>query len=119
MIAVIFEAIPAEGMTQAYLDMAARLKPQLAAIPGFIAIERFQSLSNPEKVLSLSFWEDEDAIRQWRTLELHRAAQAAGRSCIFKDYELKVAGVVRAYSMGDRGEAPADSKIHHGKNNEI
>jgi pimeloyl-ACP methyl ester carboxylesterase/heme-degrading monooxygenase HmoA len=112
-IAVIFEVIPAEGKKAEYLDLAAALKPELEKIDGFISIERFQSIYHPEKILSLSVWRDERAIEQWRNLEIHRSAQAKGRSYIFKDYRLRVADVVRDYGMFDREEAPADSKEYH------
>lgn len=95
MIAVIFEAWPREGQYQRYLDLAAELKPLLAELDGFISVERFQSLSEPEKVLSLSFWRDEEAVQRWRGLELHRAAQSAGREQVFNDYHLRIAHVVR------------------------
>jgi pimeloyl-ACP methyl ester carboxylesterase/heme-degrading monooxygenase HmoA len=114
-IAVIFEVIPGDGKKQEYLDIAARLKPELEKIDGFISIERFQSIYNPGKILSLSFWRDEDAIKRWRNLELHRDAQAKGREYIFKDYHLRIADVVRDYGMFDRNEAPADSKKFHVK----
>lgn len=113
-IAVIFEVIPAEGKKQEYLDIAAKLKPELEKIDGFISIERFQSLTHSEKILSLSFWRDEEAIKNWRNLELHRNAQAKGRKDIFKDYHLRIADVVRDYGMFDRNEAPADSRSFHG-----
>lgn len=114
MIAVIFEAIPAEGKWNGYLDMAATLRPELDKIEGFISIERFQSITNPEKVLSLSFWKDEESVTQWRNVELHRDAQTKGRNSIFSDYRLRVASVVRDYGMNERAQAPADSKtIHH------
>ena len=112
-IAVIFEVIPNKGEKQEYLDIAAKLKPELEKIDGFISIERFQSLTHPEKILSLSFWHDEDAIQHWRNLELHRDAQTRGRSYIFNDYHLRIAGVIRDYGMLDRKEAPADSKQYH------
>jgi pimeloyl-ACP methyl ester carboxylesterase/heme-degrading monooxygenase HmoA len=112
-IAVIFEVIPAEGKKQEYLDIAAKLKPELEKIDGFISIERFQSLTHPEKILSLSFWRDEGAIKKWRNLELHRDAQAKGREYIFKDYHLRIADVVRDYGMFDRNEAPTDSRSFH------
>lgn len=112
-IAVIFEVIPAAGYKQEYLDMAAALKPQLEKVKGFLSIERFQSIYHPEKILSLSFWESEEAIQQWRNLELHRSAQSKGRKYIFKDYHLRIAQVVRDYGMSDRKEAPADSKSYH------
>ncbi|WP_065350108.1 antibiotic biosynthesis monooxygenase family protein [Pseudomonas cerasi] len=113
MIAVIFEAWPHEEQYQRYLDLAAELKPLLAELDGFISVERFQSLSEPGKVLSLSFWRDEDAIKRWRGLELHRSAQLAGRRQVFDDYHLRIAQVVRDYSLEDRDQAPSDSKQAH------
>ena len=114
MIAVIFEVIPNEGKKEEYLDIASKLRPELDHIQGFISIERFQSFSNPEKVLSLSFWKDEESIRQWRNLEMHRHAQSKGRNEIFKDYHLRIASVVRNYGMFDRNETPEDStEFHH------
>lgn len=113
MIAVIFEAIPVDGQLDNYLEIAAKLKPELAKIKGFISIERFQSLSIPGKVLSLSFWEDEKAVQEWRNVEMHRDAQMKGRNSVFKDYHLRIAHVVRDYGMFDRKEAPADSKAAH------
>lgn len=106
MIAVIFEVIPAEGQRERYLDIAARLRPQLEAIDGFISVERFQSLAQPAKLLSLSYWRDEDAVRRWREVEQHRGAQRAGRDGVFEDYRLRVAQVVRDYGMFERDEAP-------------
>ena len=114
MIAVIFEVWPAEGRTEQYLDIAADLRPLLDDIDGFISIERFESLSEPGKVLSLSFWRDEDALEAWRRMEPHRAAQALGRNEVFRDYRLRIAGVVRDYGMQRRDEAPEDSRMHHG-----
>jgi heme-degrading monooxygenase HmoA len=113
MIAVIFEVWPTEGLKQEYLDIAANLRPLLEEIDGFISVERFESLTEPGKVLSLSFWQDEKAIENWRRLELHRAAQARGRAGIFKDYRLRVAAVVRDYGMLDREQAPSDSRGFH------
>ncbi len=94
--------------------MAAELKPLLVEMDGFISIERFESLSEPGKILSLSFWRDEEAVLQWRQLELHRQAQAKGRAMIFNDYRLKIAGIIRDYGMTDREQAPNDSRIMHG-----
>ncbi len=113
MIAVIFEVeIHAEQQAQ-YLDIAASLKPLLNDIDGFISIERFQSLAQPDKLLSLSFWRDEAAILQWRQLEAHRMAQQQGRSVIFKDYRLRIAAVERDYGLQQRAEAPVDSQLFH------
>src|SRR5215212_301729 len=114
MIAVIFEVWPADGQRQTYLDIAAHLRPLLDELDGFISIERFESLSEPGKLLSLSFWRDEQAVEQWRRLEKHRAAQAEGRARIFENYRLRVAGVIRDYGMHDRGQAPSDSLAIHG-----
>ena len=114
MIAVIFEVQPAEGKRDAYLGIAADLRPMLDGIDGFISIERFQSLADPNRVLSLSFWRDEDAVKAWRTTEEHRQAQKAGRRGVFSGYRLRIAHVVRDYGMTERAEAPADSRALHG-----
>jgi heme-degrading monooxygenase HmoA len=114
MIAVIFEVEPDPARRQDYLDAAAALRPELEAIDGFISIERFASLARPERILSLSFWRDVEAVERWRTLPEHRAAQAAGRAGIFRDYRLRVAAVVRDYGMHDRAQAPADARAVHG-----
>ena len=113
MVAVIFEVFPAPGKKQEYLDLAARLRPELEAIDGFISVERFASLSDQNKLLSLSFWRDEDAVRRWRNLGSHRAAQARGRAQVFADYRLRVASVIRDYGMRERKEAPKDSRAAH------
>jgi heme-degrading monooxygenase HmoA len=114
MLAVIFEVVPQPGHTTDYLDAAAALRPHLQAIDGFISIERFQSLSDPGRLLSLSFWRDEAAIAQWRNLEVHRRTQQAGRERIFADYRLRVAQVVRDYGLHERDQAPEDSRHRHG-----
>ena len=114
MIAVIFEVRPHPHATQTYLDMAAALRPSLEASDGFISVERFRSLTDPDKLLSLSFWRDEEAVAQWRRLEAHRGAQAAGRDKVFEDYRLRVAAVLRDYGLNDRMQAPPDSRSLHG-----
>ncbi|BBF84965.1 antibiotic biosynthesis monooxygenase [Aquitalea magnusonii] len=113
MIAVIFEVEAAAGAQQTYLDMAAALRPLLQDIEGFISIERFASLSQPGKLLSLSFWRDAAAVEQWRRLEHHRAAQQQGRAGIFAAYRLRVATVERDYGLHDRKQAPPDSLSYH------
>lgn len=107
MIAVIFEVVPAAGRQDEYLDQASRLRPLLEQIDGFVSIERFRSLTQPDRLLSLSFWRDEQAVQRWREQPEHRAAQAAGRAGIFADYRLRVAQVVRDYGLYDRGQVPA------------
>lgn len=114
MMAVIFEVTPAPGQTDAYLGAAAALRPLLEQVDGFLSIERFESLSQPGKLLSLSFWRDEEAVAHWRQLEAHRSTQQAGRGGIFADYRLRVAAVVRDYGLHDRAQAPADSRAAHG-----
>ena len=113
MLAVIFEFEPAADRRQDYLQFAADLGQELDAIDGFISIERFESLSQPGKLLSLSFWRDETAISNWRNLEKHRVAQRAGRDGIMADYRLRVGSVIRDYDMQDRTAAPEDSKSFH------
>ncbi|HSB26148.1 MAG TPA: antibiotic biosynthesis monooxygenase [Burkholderiaceae bacterium] len=114
MIAVIFEVVPREGHADVYFALAAGLRQQLEAIDGFISVERFRSVTQPDKLLSLSFWRDEEAVRRWRELDAHRAAQQAGRGRHFADYRLRVAQVLRDYGMGEREQAPADSRARHG-----
>lgn len=114
MIAVIFEVEPHPQTRQAYLDIAADLRPLLDGVDGFLSIERFESLTEPGKILSLSFWRDAAAVAQWRALEAHRAAQGAGRATVFAGYRLRVAQVLRDYGLDDRAQAPADSRARHG-----
>lgn len=108
MFVVIFEAEPAPSQQPRYLELAAELKLLLKDIDGFISIERFQSLSQPEKILSISWWRDERAIQSWRRQMAHRAAQREGRSQIFSHYRLRVTQVIRDYSLVDRAQAPHD-----------
>ncbi len=114
MIAVIFEVWPDPDRKQEYLDIAASLRPLLEQVDGFISVERFESLSEPGKILSLSVFRDEAAVARWRALEQHRAAQSSGRDGIFRDYRLRVAGVIRDYGMTRREQAPGDSRDKHG-----
>lgn len=114
MIAVIFEVAPQPGLRQEYLDAAARLRAELERIDGFLSIERFESLAQPGKLLSLSFWRDEEAVRTWRNHGPHRATQQLGRERVFADYRLRVARVVRDYGMHERDDAPADSRAAFG-----
>lgn len=109
MIAVIFEVVPSANGRAEYLERAAQLGPMLANVDGFISVERFTSIATPGKMLSLSFWRDEEAMQAWRRQEEHRAAQTAGRGGVFEDYRLRVASVIRDYGMNDRVQAPADA----------
>jgi heme-degrading monooxygenase HmoA len=113
MIAVIFEVWPADGHKSHYLDLAGALRTELQTIDGFISVERFESLTEPGKMLSLSFFRDEEAVRQWRNTSAHRATQAKGRAGVFANYRLRVATVLRDYGMNERDEAPVDSKAVH------
>jgi heme-degrading monooxygenase HmoA len=114
MIAILFELWPAAGKVDEYFDLAASLKAELDQVDGFVSVERFQSLADPGKLLSLSFFRDEEAVRAWRNRPGHRAAQARGRHGIFADYRLRVARVLRDYGQEVRGEAPPDSRDVHG-----
>ena len=114
MIAVIFEVWLEDGRAPDYLDIAADLRPLLDDIDGFISIERFSSLSDPGKILSLSFWRDEEAVETWRQQAEHRKAQIRGRAEIMADYRLRVAHVLRDYTKNERDQAPADNRAIHG-----
>jgi heme-degrading monooxygenase HmoA len=113
MIAVIFEVWPAQGRKDDYLGIAGALRADLDRVDGFISIERFQSMSNPEKLLSLSFWRDEEAVKSWRNQLKHRESQTKGRSGIFTDYRLRVAAVMRDYGLTERAQVPKDSHDIH------
>ncbi len=113
MIAVIFEVWPAQGRKEDYLSIAAALRADLDTIDGFISVERFQSLSDPTKLLSLSLWRDEEAVKTWRNNHKHRESQAAGRAGILAGYRLRIANVIRDYGMTERAEAPDDSRAIH------
>lgn len=113
MIAVIFEVWPAEGRTDEYLGLAAALRPTLDAMDGFLSVERFRSLTEPDKLLSVSFWRDEESVAAWRNTMEHRRTQAKGRGGVFADYRLRVAAVLRDYGMAERAEAPVDSRAAH------
>lgn len=110
MLAVIFEVIPTEEGKAEYLDIAASLRPMLEDRDGFISIERFQSLVDENKILSLSFWRDEEAVAAWRNEMDHRQAQSKGKSALFESYRIRVAQVVRDYSRSEREQAPEDSR---------
>jgi heme-degrading monooxygenase HmoA len=112
-IAVIFEVWPATDERQHYLDLAAALRADLERMDGFLSIERFESLAEPGKLLSLSFWRDEEAVRAWRNQPGHRATQARGRAGVFSAYRLRVASVLRDYGLDDRAQAPDDSRRAH------
>ena len=114
MIAVIFEFTPADGRKQDYFDLVAGLKPELEKAEGFLSIERFESLTTPGKFVSLQFWRDEECIRKWRNLQQHREAQAKGRGGVFSGYRLRIASVLRDYTLEDRAQAPKDSVQVHG-----
>lgn len=88
------------------MDVAAELLPLLQAIDGFISVERFQSISDEGKLLSLSFFENEQAVMAWRETLEHKRAQALGRDSYFSDYRLRVCSVLRDYGPKVRHQAP-------------
>src|SRR5918999_3744370 len=114
MIAVIFEFTAAEGRFADYKQLAEGLNEEVRKIDGILSIERFQSINDPVRFVSLSFWRDEEAVRRWRNVQKHREAQGKGRGGIFSTYRLRVAQVLRDYGMQERGEAPGDSVKVHG-----
>ncbi len=114
MIAVIFEVEPYPEHKSRYLEIAADLKPILENIEGFISVERFQSLTNEGKILSLSFFENEEAVLRWRSIEEHRQAQSEGRGTLFENYRIRVVQVLRDYGKQNRDQTPDDSREIHG-----
>jgi heme-degrading monooxygenase HmoA len=113
-IAVIFEFTPREGRFPDYMRLVGELKPELDKAEGFLSLERFESITTPGKFVSLQFWKDEESVRRWRNLQKHREAQKQGRAGIIGSYRLRIAGVIRDYSMDDRAQAPSDSVSVHG-----
>lgn len=109
MIVVIFEVTIKEGCMDSYLAMAGRLKANLSNAQGCIRSERFSSLVAERKLLSLSAWENEDAVNEWRNQQEHRMSQQEGRASIFESYTITVASSLRSYTDKERQEAPADS----------
>ena len=114
MIAVIFEFTPHDGRFADYKALAEGLNEEVRKIDGFLSIERFQSISDPQRFVSLSFWRDEEAVKNWRNVQKHREAQAKGRGGIFSGYRLRICQVIRDYGLNERGEAPRDSVAKHG-----
>jgi len=108
MYAVIFEVEPKDGRAQRYFELAASLRPELEKIDGFISVERFESLTNKGKYVSLSFWRDEQAVKAWRAHVGHQVAQREGKASVFKDFRIRVAQVVRDYTMTDRVNSAAE-----------
>ncbi len=106
---VLFEVTPTDAGKTRYLELAAMLKPMLAGFDGFISAERFQSLVDARKILSMNVWESEEAMTKWRTMTEHRMSQLEGKTKLFESYKISVTRVVREYTDKDRTEAPTDS----------
>ena len=108
-IVVLFEVKPTKEGMQRYLNLAAMLKPLLAGFEGFIRAERFTSLNEEGKLLSMNVWTDETAVKRWRNVMQHRMSQKEGREKLFESYQITVCSVIRSYSDTDRTQAPEDS----------
>ena len=108
MIVVLFEVEPLSGKDTRYFDIAANLREELAQVDGFVSVERFQSLTRPHVYLSMSWWRDEEAVRAWRTQAAHRQGQQEGRDSVFSNYRIRVAQMLRDYSLKQRDQAPDD-----------
>lgn len=115
MVVVLFELQAVPGQNQTYVDLVNKLTPLLEPMDGFISVECFQSTLNPEKVMSVTTWRDEDAVVKWRNVDAHLSAQKAGRDKIFRDYRVRVTSVIRDYGLYQREQAPEDSLIGSGK----
>lgn len=109
MIVVLFELQAMPGQNQIYVDLVSKLTPMLEPMDGFISVECFQSTLNPEKVMSVTTWRDEESVVKWRNVDAHLSAQRAGRNKIFKDYRVRVTSVIRDYGLHEREQAPEDS----------
>ncbi len=108
-IVVLFEVKPTKEGMQKYLDLAAMLKPLLSGFEGFISAERFTSINEEGKLLSMNVWKDEDAVKRWRNVMQHRMSQKEGREKLFESYRITVCSEIRSYTDSDRTYAPSDS----------
>lgn len=108
-VVVLFEVKPTKEGMQRYLDLAAMLKPMLAGFEGFIRAERFTSITEDGKLLSMNVWESEEAVERWRNVMEHRMSQQEGRDKLFESYRITVCSTLREYTDTDRTEAPSDS----------
>ncbi len=108
-IVVLFEVTPTKEGMEKYLELASMLKPMLSGFDGFISAERFQSLNNEGKLLSMNVWENEEAIEKWRNTLSHRMSQLEGKNKLFESYKITVCNTIREYSNTDRKNAPQDS----------
>ncbi len=106
---VLFEVTPTKEGMEKYLELAAMLKPMLSNVEGFIRAERFQSLNEEGKLLSMNIWENEEAVTKWRNTMEHRMSQAQGKNKLFESYKITVCSSIREYTNLDRKEAPEDS----------
>jgi heme-degrading monooxygenase HmoA len=97
MFVVVFEVQPKDGREQDYLELAASLQPGIEQIEGFISVERFESLARPGRLVAISYWEDDDAVKRWREHNRHHLAQLSAREQIFSDYRITVAEIERQY----------------------
>ena len=114
MIVVIFESWPKPGNGETYLKMGQSMSSLVEGFDGFISIERFESVVEPGKFVALSYWRDEESVAAWRNVAEHRRIQDGSRRSVFNDYRLRVATVMRDYSMENREQAPPDSVAAHG-----
>ena len=85
------------------------LKPLLAGFEGFISAERFSSLNEDGKLLSMNIWTDEAAVERWRNAMQHRMSQKEGREKLFESYKITVCSEIRSYTNTERTQAPQDS----------
>ena len=108
-IVVLFEVKPTEAGMKKYLDLAAALKPMLAGFEGFMRAERYSSLNEEGKLLSMNVWKDAAAVERWRNVMQHRMSQKEGREKLFESYKITVCPEIRSYTDTDRAQAPQDS----------
>ncbi|NLJ33447.1 MAG: antibiotic biosynthesis monooxygenase [Firmicutes bacterium] len=106
---VAFEVTLTPKGKEEYLAAVEKIKPLVADLAGYERGERFQSIAEGNKLLSLHVWENEEAVAKWRNQTEHRLAQMAGREKMFSSYRITVGHVVREYTDTNRSQAPADS----------
>ena len=78
-----------------YTEMADLMSQLAEEQPGYIGRESTRDAEG--FAITVSYWQDEDAIRGWSENVKHRAAQATGKLRWYDHYTLRVARIERQY----------------------
>ena len=93
MYVVIFRA-KVRTLDDEYFRVAARMRE--LALTQFGCVE-FQSVSEGNDEISLSYWADEASILAWKKHAEHVIAQQLGRERWYESYRVEIAAITRRY----------------------